>query len=203
MGRGLRWFLGALVLLVACSQTRTEEEQAGSQGSGAAALAFLDRVRASHASRGAHMPSLALASQSDVRRQGAPAGPVGLPSLARLREEDKGLLEGAVERTQSREEGDESRQERRMKDQPCRGHIDCAASSGLFCAAGSGVQQLCKECRECTENGAAVDGKCPADCAQAAPEPDNSAPNMGWLFVVGGVSPVHMPALVMHGDVQT
>ena len=72
MGRGLRWFLGALVLLVACSQTRTEEEQAGSQGSGAAALAFLDRVRASHASRGAHMPSLALASQSDVRRRAHP-----------------------------------------------------------------------------------------------------------------------------------
>ena len=62
----------------------------------------------------------------------------------------------------------------------CRRHSECNADS--FCSAGTHV---CKECRFCTSNGVAVDGRCPLECASAASSdgPDTNPPELGWAFV--------------------
>jgi len=69
---------------------------------------------------------------------------------------------------------------RRDGSRPCRGHAECAA--GHYCPAAT---QVCKECRFCTSNGEAVDGRCPLECASATAAAGGARgpPALGWAFV--------------------
>ena len=75
----------------------------------------------------------------------------------------------------------------------CRGHVDCKA--GSFCAS---RPQVCKECWECTQNGIAVDGRCPVECAGAARQddpPDRDPPRLGWAFFDDRLNQVKDPSI--------
>jgi len=96
------------------------------------------------------------------------------------------VLRGAVLREASDDEIEASRREQprdsavSTRQVVCRGHSDCAA--GYFCPAGA---QVCKECSFCNANGAAVDGRCPLECAGAATaaQQESGPPALGWAFV--------------------
>ena len=101
---------------------------------------------------------------------------VPLESVANAPYVSSAVLRGSAEAVSQGQGGATLRQ----AESACTRHSDC--EDGFFCLAGV---QICAACWKCTSNGAAVDGRCPADCAlhSSSQSTDTEPPELSWAFV--------------------